>query len=269
MPNTQSGIKSTNIHPAYAARWGFKTMSSVDNPKASKATAFGYLNAILYMAPADTAGVGNLCGFEGACKDFCLGAHSGQAAIGAPETNGTIRARKARAVAFMKNRAEFMAYVGLDIQRLRKVSKRLGLKLCYRFNGSTDIGYGVFRSLVEMYPDVLFIDYTKNPNKMAAYLRGDFAPNYHVTFSRDNDAQERLCERFVSQGGNCTVVVSAQVHAAAMNDGVFMLGGTQFPVVDGDKHDLRCPELDGTGKVVVLTAKGHKAKRSVSAFIVR
>ena len=34
---------------------------SVDSPKAVKAQAYGYLNAINYMAPASTAGVGNLC----------------------------------------------------------------------------------------------------------------------------------------------------------------------------------------------------------------
>ena len=33
---------------------------SLDSPKAIKAQAYGYLNAINYMAPASTAGVGNL-----------------------------------------------------------------------------------------------------------------------------------------------------------------------------------------------------------------
>ena len=33
---------------------------SMDNPKAAKAIAYGWLNAIHYMAPADLAGVGNL-----------------------------------------------------------------------------------------------------------------------------------------------------------------------------------------------------------------
>ena len=34
---------------------------SMDNSKAIKAQGFGWLNAIHYMAPADLAGVGNLC----------------------------------------------------------------------------------------------------------------------------------------------------------------------------------------------------------------
>lgn len=35
----------------HARQWGFATLASIDNPKASKATAYGFLNAILYMAP--------------------------------------------------------------------------------------------------------------------------------------------------------------------------------------------------------------------------
>ena len=53
-----SEIKSTRIRSDDAQRWGFSVMASIDNPKASKATAYGYLNAILYMAPSDSAGVG-------------------------------------------------------------------------------------------------------------------------------------------------------------------------------------------------------------------
>ena len=53
---------------------------STDSPKAIKADKYGYLNAIHYMAPADLAGVGNLCPFlSTGCKALCLGAHSGAA----------------------------------------------------------------------------------------------------------------------------------------------------------------------------------------------
>lgn len=34
---------------------------SVDSAKAVKAQGYGYLNAIHYMAPADVAGMGDLC----------------------------------------------------------------------------------------------------------------------------------------------------------------------------------------------------------------
>src|SRR4249920_1781462 len=109
-------IKSTRIRPDDARRWGFTMMASIDNPKASKATAYGYLNAILYMAPSDSAGVGDLCPHSGTCRDLCLGEHSGQAAIRHDgEDNAVTLARKARARAYMTDREAFLRYVVADI----------------------------------------------------------------------------------------------------------------------------------------------------------
>jgi hypothetical protein len=250
-------VKSTCVTPADAKRWGFKTLASIDNPKASKATAYGYLNAILYMAPSDSAGVGNLCAHSGACKDPCLGLESGQAAMRKEgEDNNVTLARKARARAYMTDRAAFLAYIQIDIMRLVRIAHRLGLRLVYRFNGSTDVSLPTW--LCELFPDVVFVDYTKNPNRMAAYLAGKLPANYSLTFSRDIH-NERLAERFLSQGGNVAVVFGIERPASWRG----------FPVVDGDKHDIRTPFMDGRGVVIGLTPKGTKAKRDMSGFIVR
>ena len=40
-----------------------------------------------------------------------------------------------------------------------------------------------------------------------------------------------------------------------------------YPVIDGDRHDLR--HLDGRGVVVALSPKGRKAKADKSGFVVR
>jgi hypothetical protein len=249
-------IKSTRIRPDDARRWGFSVMASVDNPKASKATKFGFLNAILYMAPSDSAGVGNLCPHSGACVDLCLGEHSGQAAIRREdEDNATTLARKARARTFMNDREKFMRYVVDDIIRLRRIAHDMGLKLCYRFNGGTDVAVPAW--LCDRFADVVFIDYTKNPNRMSAYLQGKLPVNYSLTFSRDTH-NERLAERFLSQGGNVAVVFAQRP-----------ITWRGFAVIDGDRHDVRTPSMDGRGVVIGLTPKGAKAKRDMSGFIVR
>jgi hypothetical protein len=251
-----SEIKSTRIRSDDARRWGFAVMASIDNPKASKATSYGYLNAILYMAPSDSAGVGNLCPHSGACAELCLGEHSGQASMRREgEDNSVTLARKARARAYMNDRQTFLHYVVLDIARLRKLAHGMGLKLCYRFNGSTDVA--VPPTLMRQFPDVTFIDYTKNPNRMAAYLTGKLPTNYFLTFSRDTH-NERLAERFLAQGGNVAVVFDKRPAS-----------WRGYPVIDGDRHDIRSPEMDGRGVVIGLTPKGAKAKRDVSGFIVR
>ena len=249
-------IKSTRIKPQDAQRWGFSLMASIDNPKASKATAYGYLNAILYMAPSDSAGVGNLCPHSGACRELCLGEHSGQASIRKEgEDNATTLARKARARAYMTDRELFLRYVQFDIERLQRIAERMGLRLCYRFNGATDVAVPPW--LCNLFPNVTFIDYTKNPNRMAQYLAGKLPANYSLTFSRDTH-NERLAERFLTQGGNIAVVFEQRPAA-----------WRGFQVIDGDRHDIRTPTMDGHGVVVGLTPKGAKAKRDMSGFIVR
>ena len=248
-------VSSSVVSKEHAAAWGFSKLASIDNPKAAKATAYGYLNAILYMAPADTAGVGNFCVHAGACKDLCLGLYSGQAAIGAPEKNVAVRARMARAVAYQEHRREFVSEVERDVRRLSAVARRLRLKLCYRANGSTDTGLGV--ELARSFPKVTFIDYTKNPNRVFAYLAGKLPANYFVTFSRDTH-NEHICDRVLAAGGNVAVVFGSGAPETWHG----------YRVVDGDKHDVRIPELDGRGVVIGLTPKGRKAKRDTSGFVV-
>ena len=68
----------------------FKRFFSLDSAKAIKAREYGYLNAINYMAPASTAGVGNLCPHASAgCLALCLGWYSGQAGMVKDQENDT------------------------------------------------------------------------------------------------------------------------------------------------------------------------------------
>ena len=95
-----------------------------------------------------------------------------------------------------------------------------------------------------------FIDYTKNPNRMAQYLAGRLPVNYHAYIFTGHP--QRAARRAVpEQGGNVAVV--------------FGTGRPEtwhgFAVIDGDKHDVRVPAMDGHGVVVGLTPKGAKAKR--------
>ena len=60
----------------------FKRFFSVDSPKAIKAKKFRYFNAINYMAPHKSGGIGNLCSHASpGCIALCLGRESGQASM--------------------------------------------------------------------------------------------------------------------------------------------------------------------------------------------
>ena len=238
---------------------------SVDNPKAAKAQAYGYLNAIHYMAPHKLAGVGNLCPDASAgCKALCLGEHSG-AAIYYPSV---IQSRIAKARRFMKDRAAYMRDMTSAIRAAYRKSQRDGFNLCVRPNGSTDIAWegvkgGDGLSLVAAFPDIQFTDYTKSFKRALAHARGQFPDNYHLTFSH-SETNEPQCLEILRAGGNVAVVFASHIGQAVYG---LPLTWNGFPVINGDLHDLR--HLDPKGVVVGLSPKGPKAKRDMSGFVVR
>jgi hypothetical protein len=252
---------------------------STDSAKAAKASGYGYLNAIHYMAPASTAGVGNLCAHASAeCIALCLGMYSGQAAMVSDleaGTNSVRESRKNKARLFMHERAAYMNETARAIVRVIVKARRDGLTPCIRLNGSTDIAWERLRfavddstrkalarvgvtmvrnatpTLIELFHFVQFVDYTKNPNRM-----GKAPANLDLTlsYSARNAAD---CAKALLAGHNVAMVFHGGLPGS--------FGG--FPVIDGDKHDLRHLDPKG-GFIVGLSPKGNKAKRDTSGFVV-
>ena len=225
----------------------FTQFFSLDSPKAIKAREYGYMNAINYMAPASTAGVGDMCPWSSvACRALCLGEHSGQASMHKEgEDNACTLSRKAKTIMFMKARAAFMRELAAGIGRAARKATRLGLKLCVRLNGATDINW---IATIKQYPHIQFVDYTKSEARAIAHAQGKLPKNYHVTFSFAGDNHD-ACERVLAAGGNVAVCFS----------GAFPATYFGHRVINGDAHDLR--HLDDHNVVVGLSPKGRKAKR--------
>lgn len=238
-----------------------------DSAKAIKADKFGWLNAICYMAPADDAGVGNLCPFAGACKALCLGKYAGHAGIvkGGDIENGTNNVRESRrnkARRFMRDRHNFMRDMVRSINNLIRRAARLGKQLAVRPNGSTDIAWESIRdakgrTIFDLFPFLPFLDYTKNWRRFDRSLPA----NYHLTFSRDETNEAKALE-LLGRGFNVAVVFET-----------IPLSWKGHIVINGDQHDLRhldpraepgCP-----GYVIGLVPKGSKAKKDSSGFVVR
>jgi hypothetical protein len=258
----------------------FKRFFSVDSPKAIKAKKFRYLNAINYMAPHKSAGVGNLCSHASpGCVALCLGRESGQASMVSAATDWTnsvrdSRERKARY--FMQQRQEYMVEMLHHIAAACRTARRKRIKLAVRPNGATDIAYEGLRVMImpslaaelskisghkitagahtifSAFPNVQFVDYTKNPRRFERPLPA----NYSLTFSRSETNEPDAIK--ILEGGHNVAVVFAGNMPEAWNG---------YRVINGDEHDLR--HLDPKGVVVGLTPKGNKAKRDTSGFVVR
>ena len=232
----------------------FPRFFSTDNPKAVKAQALGWFNAINYMAPASSAGVGNLCPHASAgCIALCLGQHSGAAAL----YPAVMRSRIAKAQWFMADRQAFLNEMARHIAGARRAARKARLRLCVRLNGATDIAWErVAPDVFKSNPRVQFVDYTKSVNRALAHARGQLPPNYHLTFSR-SETNEADCRRVLEVGGSVAVVFAGRFPSTYLG----------APVIDGDKSDLR--HLDPRGVVVALSPKGRRAQRDTSGFVVR
>lgn len=244
------------------------TIFSIENPKAVKARKYGYLNAIHYMSPHKLAGVGNLCPKASAgCMALCLGEWSGQAGMVSRDTdmNVTRRSRREKAQRFMRDRVAYMRDVVKATEAVVRKAKRMKLKPCVRLNGSTDIAWeGIkcvrdsrhYANLMEAFPDVQFVDYTK----IAFRFSRPLPANYHLTFSR-SETNEHECRKLLQSGYTVAVVFSKDFDRGRPR----LFNG--YETIDGDAHDLR--HLDPPGVVVALSPKGRKAKADTSGFVVR
>jgi hypothetical protein len=258
----------------------FRKFLSVDSPKAIKAAGYGYLNGINYGAPADTAGVGNLCAHASdGCKALCLGFYSGQAGmVKEGGTNKVRESRIAKTVYFMKERPAFMAEFAFHAARLYADARDQDMAAACRPNGSWDAAFegipvsvsdqlserlsyymnrpfkaGSYKNLMTVFPEINFLDYTKNAGRFLRQL----PENYHLTFSL-SETNERAARGVLQSGANV---------AAVFADGLpeTYLGR---PVIDGDLHDLRFLDPKG-GFIIGLSPKGSKAKRDRSGFVIR
>ena len=238
---------------------------STDSAKAIKADAYGYLNAIHYMAPHTSGGKGNLCaGASPECIAACLGKYSGQAAMVLDLENGTnsVReSRKRKAELFFEDSKAYCGRLADDIGKLQGKASGNGKELCIRLNGSQDVPWERIRfnygklcnvTLFELFPSVQFVDYTKLPERMIAPPK-----NLHLTFSFSGHNWP-MCEKLLKLGRNVAVIFGEGLPKAYEG----------HEVINGDLHDLR--HLDPkTGVIVGLSPKGRKAKAMNSAFIIR
>jgi hypothetical protein len=240
----------------------FTKFFSTDSAKAIKADKYGWLNAINYMAPHDTAGVGNLCpnASEG-CKALCLGMYSGQAAMVTDLENGTNAVRESRIAKsqyFMDERQAFMAEMAGHVRAMIRKADRENKKLAVRPNGSTDIAFERIptdngQPLPIRFPEIQFVDYTKN---MRRVLDPNRPANYHLTFSL-SETNKAEAEQVLAAGFNVAVVFGNGQPDSFMG----------HRVIDGTEHDLR--HLDPQPVIVGLDPKGKKAKADISGFVVR
>ena len=221
--------------------------------KIEKSNTFSeeYRTSIMYALPSMQSGH-NACSDAGACAQICI------------DTTGRMpmvrAAREYRSNLFYDNRAEFGAKLIAETQDNIRRNDKKGLRTAQRLNGTTDYAWEHIRfdgqSMPERFQDVQFYDYTKSVKRARQHASGKMPSNYHLTFSRSELTPNHIVAELSDSGQNVAVVFDEIPDT--------WLG---LPVINGDEHDLRF--LDGVGVIVGLKAKGPKAKKDTTGFVVR
>lgn len=254
------------VHPAASLPFYMPSylLSVEADAKTEKGTGSGYLTGILYLAPGQLAGVGNLCPHASAgCLAACLFT-AGRAGI----FEAVNKARVMRTRFLHDNRAAFIAQLKGEIAGLIRKAKRRGLRPVVRLNGTSDLAWEKLApELFKEFPRLKFYDYSKSLRRAVAFAKGELPRNYHLTFS--------YAENNAAAAG---IALAAGVNVAAVADGVtigkrFALPGMTEarPTFSADWHDLRFLDRkgrDGRGRIGILKAKG-KAKKDESGFVIR
>ena len=226
----------------------YKLLSVNSDTKTIKSNKAGFLTGILYLAPYDLSGV-NLCPFAkvAECHVACLNT------AGRGNFSNVKSARLRKAKLFNDNRGEFMAQLIDDINKLKRQAKRQNLQAVVRLNGTSDIEWENIRvgeyTIFDLFPDLQFYDYTKNPN------RKNLPANYDLTFSYSG------VESFIKFNRQA---LSNNMRIAT----VFKIMPSEFlgrQVINGDDHDARF--IEDKNLVIGLKAKG-KARQDKTGFVV-
>jgi len=220
------------------------TLLTTNNHKTIKGEKLGYITYIMYLSPHKQNSKGiNLCSHASAgCSSACL-FKSGFGGM----YNSVQMARKNKTEWFLSNRNEFMLTLVKEISKAVIKHKDKAI-LTIRLNGTSDIRFEKIKvqdnkNIFELFPDVQFYDYTKNPKRF-----NELPSNYHLTFSR-SETNDIDAMKLLKQGYNVAMV---------FNKVPTEYNG--YKVIVGDETDLRF--LDERGVIVGLKYKFNTGKGS-------
>ena len=213
--------------------------------KIKKNGKIGMKTYITYLAPANLSGYNTCSHSTPECRMGCLNTsgRAGMELVAGKCMIADCRAKKTRLL--FEQTSFYMDWLIAEIEAEKAKAKRKGFAFSVRLNGTSDINWANIRingkNIFELFPNDVFYDYTKNPNKFK-----NIAPNYHLTMSYTGKNWQ-VCEMLLQQGFNVAVVFDVKKNKALPET----FNG--YKVVDGDINDYR--PLDGKGVVVGLRWK--------------
>jgi len=244
----------------YKSGWRPARLLSGSNTKLEKSER----NVGLSLAPASVSGYEVCASSTPECRLHCIHT-SGMAGpnfhMPSVPCNPVWVSRILKTIWFFRDRKTFLERLYKDVALNREASIRLNvfsdwmwerqsITVSQKLADHYGTKAGTFKSIVEVFPETQFYDYTKHYARM---LRPRPA-NYHLTFSL-TEANQMQAVDVLSRGMNVAAIVT---------DKTGDLFG--YPIIDGDLNDLRFK--DPSPCIVGLKPKGS-LRNTDSPFIYR
>ena len=223
-----------------------KLLNIDNNAKTVKGQKYGFMTAILYLAPSNQSGF-NVCPQASkGCKRACLytAGHGAYDSVKQGRINKTLW--------YIQERKTFLDKLRKEINAFIKKAKSKGLVPCIRLNGTSDISWEN-TGLIDEFKSIQWYDYTKVYKRALKFVNGTLPKNYHITYSLNEDNKKQAFD-ILKKGGNISVVFRKSLPKKFMS----------YKVVNADINDLRF--LDPHNSIAGLVAKG-KAKNDFSGFV--
>ena len=223
-----------------------KLLNIDNNAKTVKGQKYGFMTAILYLAPSNQSGF-NVCPQASkGCKRACLysAGHGAYDSVKQGRINKTLW--------YIQERKTFLDKLRKEINAFIKKAKSKNLIPCIRLNGTSDISWEN-TGLIDEFKSIQWYDYTKVYKRALKFVNGTLPKNYHITYSLNEDNKKQAFD-ILKKGGNISVVFRKSLPKKFMS----------YKVVNADINDLRF--LDPHNSIAGLVAKG-KAKNDFSGFV--
>jgi len=191
----------------------------------------------LYLAPHKLSGYNTCSHSTPECRMGCLHTTGHTAVEIFAGRNHIQNSRINKTKMFYENPVFFMSWLIAEIKAKQALATKKGFGFSVRLNCTSDIDWQNVKvngqSIFEIFPEITFYDYTKNPNKFK-----DKPNNYHLTLSYTGRNWE-LCEAALQQGHNVAMVFNVK------NEKDIPDTYKGYDVINGDITDYRVDDAKG------------------------
>jgi hypothetical protein len=238
---------------------GLSYIGQINNgAKHKKAYKYKELVYTIYFAPARSCGYEACPGRTKECTAACLNMSGHNRMDAKHEMINKSRIKKTKL--FFEEREFIVRWIIEEITNGIMKANRLGYEFSVRLNNTSDISpedfyiieYGTKKNILQLFPEVMFYDYTKQINRIELLKKYS---NYDLTYSFN--------------GYNidiCMGMLRRNIRVAIVFNGVLPETFLDYPVIDGDLYDMRY--RDKTNVICGLHYKKTRTKLTTNKFVI-